>query len=110
MKESGLAFADVAFQLAPCGVELCLVIAEVHAVTVDLFKVTPDFLAIFSDLGVILVQLGPAIADFFARAAHVFKILVYLRFVMMAAIIVASVSMIEARIRMSVIATVVLVE
>src|SRR4029079_19255927 len=66
--------------------------------------------AIFSELGVILVQLGPAIADFFARAAHVFKILMYLRFVMMAAIIVASVSMIEAWIGMSVITTVVLVE
>ena len=46
-KESGLAFAEVASQFAPCGIELILVIAEVHSVAVDLFQVTPDFLAIF---------------------------------------------------------------
>lgn len=49
-KESGLAFAEVAFQLAPGSIELRLVIAEVYAIAVDLFQVTPDFLAIFEDL------------------------------------------------------------
>ena len=129
-KESGLAFAEVAFQLAPGSIELRLVIAEVYAIAVDLFQVTPDFLAIFEDLSfaravaqitpelhaiflqldVVLAQLGPAVAYFFPRPAHVFEVLPYLRFIMMAAIIVASISMREARIGMPIITPVVLVE
>lgn len=42
-----LAFAEIASQLTLCGVELCLVIAKVHAVAVNLFHVTPDFLTVF---------------------------------------------------------------
>src|ERR1044071_7133542 len=73
-------------------------------------EITPKLHTIFSELAVVLVQLAPAVAYFSARAMHVFEILPYLRFVVMAAIVIATISMIEARIGTMVIVPVVLVE
>src|ERR1044071_3559064 len=121
-----LAFVEIASQLAPCIVEFRLVVAEVNAILADLFQISSDFLAVFQDLGfaravaqvapkfhaifaqlsVIFAKLGPAVAYFLARATDVSEVVAYLRPVMMAAIIVAAVLMMEARIGMPIIAPV----